>query len=278
MRRAILKWGAAIGSFGLVAGLIYSLTAGSGSADTITVPVPEGFDSLPAWDRYVDNVAFGVGEKLQFDINYGFINAGSATMEVAALIDYNGRPAFQIVTRAQSNSFFSSFYRVDDRVESIIDAQGLYSWRFEKNLREGKYRADRMYAFDQPGGSVTYEDSLIAMKPFVQDALSSLYFTRTQPLEIGQSFLMPNFVDGKSYDLEVRVIKKERITVSAGTFDCIVVEPLVQTVGVFKHEGKLTVWLTDDRLRMPVLMKSKILVGSVSAELTGFTFGEILEL
>ena len=61
----------------------------------------------------------------------------------------------------------------------------------------------------------------------------------------------------------------------AGSFDCIVVEPLLQSVGVFKHEGKLKVWLTDDRLKMPVLMKSKVLVGSVSAELTDYQLGDI---
>ena len=101
---------------------------------------------------------------------------------------------------------------------------------------------------------------------------------RTQPLEEGKSIYVDNFTDGKQYSLEVRVLRREKISVTAGTFDCIVVEPLLQTVGVFKHEGKLTVWLTDDRLRMPVLMKSKILVGSVSAELTKYTLGEIEDL
>ncbi len=92
-------------------------------------------------DRYIENDAFGIGEKLRFDIGYGFINAGYATLEVADLIEYNERPCYLVLSTANSNKFFSSFYRVEDKVESIIDATGIFSWRFEKQLREGKYRA-----------------------------------------------------------------------------------------------------------------------------------------
>lgn len=241
-----------------------------------TTPVPAPGQSNGV-DRYVDNIAFGVGERLQFNINYGFINAGTATLEVNRLIEYESRPSYQIISRAQSNSFFSTFFRVDDRIESIIDAVGIFSWRFEKNLREGNYRADRQYSFDQRRHFTVYKEDTIEVEPYVQDALSSLYFTRTQPLEVGKSIFVPVFVDGRKMDMEVKVYRTERVTVAAGTFDCLVVEPMTSSVGVFKNEGRLTVWLTNDRLRMPVLMKSKVLVGSISAELTDFSLGEIGE-
>ena len=159
----------------------------------------------PTFDRFVENVAFGVGEKLTFDINYGFINAGSASMEVERLIEYQGRPCFQIVTHANSNSFFSTFYPVEDRVESIMDALGLFSWRFQKNLREGNYRAEKSYSFDQRRNMVFYENDTIDVVPYVQDALSTLYYVRTQPLEVGKSIYVENYIDGTKYNLEVQV-------------------------------------------------------------------------
>jgi uncharacterized protein DUF3108 len=229
------------------------------------------------FDRFVDNLAFGVGEKLTFDINYGFINAGTATMEVVRLIEYENRPCYQIVTRAFSNSFFSSIFKVEDRIESVMDATGLYSWRFEKRLHEGNYRSDRMYTFDQRSNQVVYKGDTIEIAPFVQDAISSLYYVRTQPLEVGQSVFVENFVDGKSFNMEVKVIERETINIDAGTFDCIVVEPLTESAGVFKNEGRLTVWLTDDALRMPVLMKSKVIVGSIVAELVDYELGRVDE-
>jgi len=232
-------------------------------------------DDTSTVNRHVRNVAFGVGEKLSFDINYGFINAGTATMEVVRLIEYEERPCYQVVTRALSNRFFSSFYKVDDRVESVIDAAGLYSWRFEKKLREGSYSSDRVHTIDHDRGLAFYQSDTIEVPPFIQDALSVLYYVRTQALEVGQSVMVDNFTDGKHYPLEVRVLGKESVSVDAGKFDCIVVEPLLRSVGVFRHEGRLKVWLTDDRLKLPVLMKSKVLVGSISAELTDYELGDI---
>ncbi len=169
---------------GIIAALVYFLSAPTGSADASTTS-PQ--DSLSVKDRFIDNVAFGVGEKLSFDVNYGFINAGTASMEVVKMVEFKERQAYQIQTRALSNSFFSSIYRVEDEVESIFDADGMFSWRFQKKLREGSYRADKVYEFDQHGHVVFYEKDTLPVAPFVQDALSALYYIRTQPLQVGKS-------------------------------------------------------------------------------------------
>lgn len=227
--------------------------------------------------RRVDNLAFGVGEWLHFDIGYGFINAGTATMEVQEVIEFNGRPAYQLVSTASSNKFFSSFFPVRDRVESIVDAVGLFSWRFEKNLREGNYRSNRKYEFDQVNHRTVYKGDTMTVAPYVQDALSVLYYARTQELEVGKSIYIDNFTDGKNYPLEVRVLGKETVRIKAGEFNCLVLEPLLRSAGIFKHEGKLTVWMTDDRLRLPVMMKTKVLVGSITAELTDYRLGSLEE-
>jgi len=110
------------------------------------------------------------------------------------------------------------------------------------------------------------KDSL-AVPPFVQDVLSALYFIRTQKLIVGQPISVDNYSDNKLYPLEVKVHKKERIEVPAGEFDCVVVEPILKAAGIFEHKGRLWVWLTDDERHVPVLMKSKIIIGSIVAEL-----------
>ena len=65
-------------------------------------------DPLDPLDRGVRNLSFGVGEELSFDINYGFINAGSAQMRVVDVVEWEGRPCYFIQTLAHSNSFFNS--------------------------------------------------------------------------------------------------------------------------------------------------------------------------
>jgi hypothetical protein len=253
---------------------IYFVSGELGAAEASQNNTEMSIPSDPL-DRYIENYSFGVGEELEFEVKYGFISAGTATMSIERLIEYENRPCYLITSIARSNSFFSTFYKVEDRVETIVDAMGLYSWRFEKNLNEGSYHAQRLVVFDQRNQKVYYKEDTTEAPLFVQDALSVFYFVRTQPLEVGKSILVDHYNDGNLFSLEVKVLEKEKVTVSAGTFECFVVEPLLKSVGVFKHEGQLKVWLTDDRLRLPVLMKSKVLVGSISAELTNYKLGEI---
>ncbi|OGC84278.1 MAG: hypothetical protein A2V73_05255 [candidate division Zixibacteria bacterium RBG_19FT_COMBO_42_43] len=227
--------------------------------------------------RKVYNKAFGVGEKLEYSVNYGFINAGNAVMEIDTVIDIRGRKCFRVTSTARSNKFFSTFYRVNDRVLSFIDVEGIYSLWFEKHLREGNFKSDRWISFLQDQNlAVNNKQDTLKVPEFVQDVLSAMYYIRTQPLEVGKSLLVDNHTDNKNYPLEVKILRKEKIKVGAGKFECFVVEPLLQEgAGVFQHKGKLTVWLTDDQHRLPVLMKSKIFVGSISAELERYSVGKI---
>jgi len=240
-------------------------------ADTTAAPdlMPASLDSLPegSLDRQVDNQAFRVGEYLKFVVRFGPIRAGYAYMEIPEIVDYQGRRCYRAVSRAESNDFFSTFYKVRDRAESLIDSVGIFSWRFQKSLREGKYRADIVEHFDQYRHRVITRKDTVPVPPYTQDVLSALYFVRTQKLEVGKSIEVSTFSDGKKYPLIVKVHRKEKIRVAAGKFSCFVVEPMLKSTGIFKHKGRITVWLTDDVYKMPVMMKTEILVGSIIAEL-----------
>ncbi|MDZ7335479.1 MAG: DUF3108 domain-containing protein [candidate division KSB1 bacterium] len=226
------------------------------------------FDASQSIDRIVPNSAFTVGEKLTFVVRYGAIVAGSATMAIPQVTKIRGREVYQIVTEARSSAFFSAFYRVQDRVESYVDRKGLFTWRFQKSLREGNYKADRLVEYDQiHGWAVTNQRDSMRIPPCVQDVLSSFYYVRTQKLEVGKSLFIDNHSDNKLYPMEVKVHKKERIKVRAGEFDCVVVEPILRASGLFKSKGRLIIWLTDDDRRIPIQMKSKIPVGYITAEL-----------
>jgi len=229
--------------------------------------IPEEDSLLVPLNRDVTNQAFRVGEYLKFVVRFGPIHAGFGYLEIPEMVEVNGRKCYHVVSRAESNDFFSTFYKVRDRAESWIDSIGLFTWRFEKHLREGKYRADVIEVFDQVKGIVYTRKDTVRVPPFAQDVLSALYFVRTQELKVGASIRIANFSDGKNYPLEVKVLRKETVRTRAGKFDCVVVEPILKSTGIFKHKGRITVYLTDDAYKMPVLMKTKIPVGSIIAEL-----------
>jgi hypothetical protein len=236
------------------------------------------YDSLYAGDLPPDSFAvlapafvpFGAGEKLVFSVQYGLVTAGEASLEVRNLAAIDGRPCYRIVSDARTNDFFSKFFSVRDRYESYMDTTNLYSVRYEKHLREGKFKRDDAVDFDQSGHRAVYKDKTVPIPPRTQDVLSALYYVRTLPLEVGQAISVANHTDGKNYPLVIKVLGREHIKVDAGEFDCIIVEPILRGPGVFTQQGRLTVWLTDDRRRMPVLMKSKVVIGHVAAILKSY--------
>lgn len=244
--------------------------------DTGSVRVDTTIKGTGPWPpRPITNYAFGVAETLFYDIGWQSVVAGYGMMVVHEPIDTAGRLCFPIISTVKSTPFFSTFYKVDDSALTMMDVRELFPIRFEKYLREGKYRSDRIATFDPVAGMAYTPKDTLSIPPYVQDALSLLYYTRALDLKPGSDIQVGNYSGKEVYTLTVRILNRERIKVKAGVFNTIVVEPLLQAAGLFKHEGKLTVWLTDDGLHLPVLMKSKVLVGSIVAELTDYRLGRI---
>jgi hypothetical protein len=229
----------------------------------------------------VKNEAFFVGEKLLFDISYGFIHAGTATMEVKKEMLLHDKPVYHIQTTARSAAGFSWIFRVDDVIDSYIDKQGLFSWKFDKRLREGGYKVDFLvdyfpedslaeiaYTRYKRGMIITNQETYqVKTPPFVLDVLAAFYYTRTQNLELGQSISITNHDNKNIYDLEVHVYQKEIIDTDAGKFRCLFIEPLLKGEGIFKQKGRLKVWITDDQYKIPVKMRSEVAVGAITVEL-----------
>lgn len=230
---------------------------------SVVVPAPGRQEVLPGSAR-----PFRPGESLKFSVQYGFIHAGNAWLEVPQVRQWKGHEVYELVARAESNAFFSRFYKVRNRIESLWDRDGHFSRRYLEDRREGKYRQKNDITFDAERNQAVYADGrTFPVPPRVQDALSSFYYTRTQPLPLGGSIVFHYHASRKSQPLRVKILGRERIKTPAGTFDCVAVEPILKAGGVFKSSGRLVIWLTDDERRMPVLMRSKVVIGSVSVVL-----------
>jgi len=208
------------------------------------------------------------GESLRFNVRYGFISAGTAWLEVPEVVDWNGRPSWRLVARAESNGFFDKVYKVRNRIESVWDQERRFSWRYFEDRHEGRFNANDTLMFDPSRGEVRYKDGqTYPIPPEVQDALSSFYFTRFQALPLGGSITFDYHASRKSLPLEVKVLGRQRIKTPAGRFNCIVIEPVLKAGGIFKNKGRLVIWLTDDERRIPVQMRSKVMIGSIAVTL-----------
>ena len=57
------------------------------------------------------------------------------------------------------------------------------------------------------------------------------------------------------------------IKTKKGEFRCLKFCPVVQTGRIFKKEEDLIVWISDDKNKIPLCGKAKILFGSIKLEL-----------
>ncbi len=209
------------------------------------------------------------GERLEYEIRYLGLPAGKAYLEVK-LTENGEHPTYRITSRAQSSSWVSVFFEVDDLVFAEVDAQTYEVIRFEKHLREGSYRKDIAVVY-KPNGIIVFGDKVIRAQPGTRDVLSALYMVRGQDLKAGDELNIRTFDNGKTYSARVRVVGFERVSTKAGQFDCVIVQPEIEE-GIFSKSGELLIWLTDDALRLPVLVKSSVGIGSFAAELISASF------
>lgn len=224
--------------------------------------------------RKQPNNAFRKGEILTFDVKYGFVTAGVAKFEIPDIKKISGRDAYHVVFEVNTVSSFDMFYKVRDRYETYLDVEGLFPWRFEQHIREGKYTRDFSAFFDQRKGKAKTSEGQYDIPKYVNDIVSAFFYSRTldfSNLKVGDRIPLKNFYKNKVYDLDVVYHGKETIKVEAGEFDCIIVEPLVKEGGLFKSEGSIMIWLSDDEARIPVRVKTKVIVGAIDADLTGYS-------
>ncbi|MFN0118494.1 MAG: DUF3108 domain-containing protein [Elusimicrobiota bacterium] len=225
--------------------------------------------------------AFCEGEKLIFTIKYEFVGAGQATMEVNNGDLLNGRPTYQFVSTAKSNGFIDKFFRVRDFNASRVDQQTMYTLSFHQNLQEGHYKVIRDTHYDYANKTYYYKRQYKGKKSEksgpvekgVHDILSAFFVARTLPLKLGEEYKISVFSDGDMYDLNIQVQPKlQNIKVPAGKFECVRIDPFIIGDGIFKaKEGRMSIWLTNDERKMPVLIRSRVLVGAFDAELSEYT-------
>jgi hypothetical protein len=111
--------------------------------------------------------------------------------------------------------------------------------KFEQRIREGTYRRDFIAEFDQINHVAKTTEGTYPIPEYVHDIMSAFYFARTldfSGLKKGDGVMLNNFYRNSSHELMVKFWRKEELEVEAGTFNTILVEPLVKEGGLFKSE------------------------------------------
>ena len=229
--------------------------------------------------RTQSNSAFTYGERLSFDVSYGFITAAEAFLTIApSPFMYNGRPTYEVGLDVNSRPAMDAVYKVRDSYKTFIDEQGIFPWRFEQHINESDYKHNFEATFIQESSKVytkleykedkNYRTNL----QYVQDLISAFYYARTldwKSKNNGDIVKVDYFYNDNFFPLQIRFEGREEVSVGAGTFKTFILQPMLQE-GFTSKTSDIYVYLTDDDRKMPVKVKMKIVIGALVAELSDY--------
>lgn len=225
--------------------------------------------------RYVQNNAFGFGERLDYKVKYSFVVAGEGYFHILPNPIYRGnnRECFDIRFQVNSLKSLEWMYRVRDQYRTALDVSGIFPWEFEQTIREGKYKKDYKAIFDQSRNLAYVNKKSYKIPNYVHDIVSAFFYARTLDLSSMRKdtvFYLQNFFDNEVNKLGIKIGGREIVETEAGKFRCIIVEPIIIKGGLFKSEASIFIYLTDDERKIPIRVSTKILIGYVSADLVSY--------
>lgn len=207
-------------------------------------------------------------EKLHFDIYWLGVYVGKAVLEA---VNDNGN--VKITSQVHSAPVISAFYKVEDYAESRV-TNGMPAL-FKIKQRAGRKRSDKETFFDINNKKVTHinhikgtKDEHVINAENLWDVMSGFYYLRTQELNVGETVYINIFDSNKFYKAEVQILRKDKIKLTdEKEVDAVVVKPVLKSEGLFENKGNITVWLSDDDMRVPLRLETEVSIGRVVAEL-----------
>lgn len=221
--------------------------------------------------------AFGVGELLRYKIRYGILRAGEAELRVSRRVERHGRTLLHMVGTGKTMGMVDVFFRTRDRYESYIDAFTLRPVEFIRDVDEGGYIIKRHIHFNPEAGTARDDldgrDTVYTLPKGVQDILSAFYYARTmdaQNLKVGDMIPIDIFIDHEVFHFHLQFLGRKNVRTRFGKLGCLKLMPVVQSGRVFKKEEGMTLWVSDDKNKIPVKLKADLRVGSVKIELNDY--------
>lgn len=224
-------------------------------------------------------VAFKAGEKLKYEIYYGFISGGEAVLQVDSQT-YKGKTALHLYLNGKTVGIANALYNVDDIYESFIDPETGWPLFSIRNIHENKYRHYSTQDWDHWSRKdssivVSSKTGKIVVSKGCQDILSSFYYLRRNMLgqepELDKLYRIDTYFTDEKYPLIVRFKGRETIKTDIGKVRCLKFMPVVLTGRVFKSKDDMTIWFSDDNNFIPVRVKFEIFVGAVYCDLENYS-------
>jgi hypothetical protein len=240
---------------------------------------------LPSWAAgretplHIDQNALAViysgRESMHFSISWsGGIKIGDLYMTVTP--EQNG-DGLRITARVTDYGLFKFFYPVNDTFITAIRGTLQLPYRYDVHQLEGSdMDVKRLTLYDQQNFTAVYRKNAnpaitYPMEGSAYNEFSSFFITRALELAVDSQQIVPTFVDDRRHLVAVKVFGVETMESMFGAVETIKVMPLMDFKGLYDKDGDTIFWLTNDACRVPIEIESKIMIGSLVAELVDYS-------
>jgi hypothetical protein len=221
-------------------------------------------------------------EKLAYAVSWNSVSLGNASLETRDSKGIGGRKTCSALLRIRTNPALSSFFDLNAVFESSFDEKSKASLKFKSKMEQNGQATEEIVVFDPI--KQTYELQRFrevkkgSIEKDTQDVLALIYGIRNSALKPGSVYDLKVYSGGKSYQLVARVLGREKIKIRLGEFNCFVVELFLARAQELELDGKMLIWISDDKKRLPCYFKIDCSAGLIVAELEHVTTrrGEML--
>ena len=214
-----------------------------------------------------NEVPFQVGERLIYTAKFNIVPSGTASLEVVGNDEINGNETFHVRFKASTNPSLDRLYKLRDQVDIWMDADDLYTHKLKKNIREGNYHKKILTIMDYQNSLAVINNDSVKIDGFVRDPYSLFYYLRSIPLEVGQLLEFTSFENKKTTSFQLSVSNIEDVKTDLGKFECLLVKPFRKGKPLFKNEGDMKIWFSNDERKLPVQIQIKLKFGSMLLKL-----------
>jgi len=222
-------------------------------------------------------IGYSGKEILEYDVFWsGGIKIGQLRLQIEKLEDVNNSFTIKALISTEGG-VINLIYPVRDTHTTYVHGENKLPYRYEVWQKEGfSYEAHRITEYDQKKGEIRLwkndqPDGKFKVDGEINNEFSSFFNSRLMDHRVGNHFIVPTFADKKRVEVVVNVVEKKRLEKTViGTVDTVKVMPVMTFRGLYDKKGDTVIWYTADECRVPVLITSKIAIGSLTAKLAGY--------
>ncbi len=250
--------------------LLMKVSAAAGQT-TVNPPNPE---KVPVYQpkRY----PFDGGERAVYKASWNGVPVATADISTSSQI-IDGKKFYSVRVEAKTLPVLDLFWKMRDTITSTIEAKALAPTRFTFSQRENQKVIDTEARFDRNSKKwFVHRDERRRVKkyefdqpPNTIDPITAVYLARSQDFKVGDHLYFNIFGGKYRYLLDLEVERREKIQIASGTVDSFKIVPRIKNVmkqGYAERLNEAAVWISADERRIPVMLSSRIFVGSIYIE------------